>query len=67
MQERAPVADLAEHSQEVKGSNLELAYAVHGYTGLKPAANAKQHGIWFDVEKLSATKNLLCSLLVRGG
>lgn len=55
-QERAQVAELAQHVQDVTGQHVELAYVDQGYTGETPAANAEAHGIHLEVIKLPEAK-----------
>jgi transposase len=55
-QERAQVAELAQHVQEVTGQTVEIAYADQGYTGQTPAADAAAHGIQLEVIRLPEAK-----------
>lgn len=55
-QERAQVADLIEHVQEVTGGHVEVAYVDQGYTGETPAAEAAAHGVKLLVVKLEEAK-----------
>lgn len=55
-QERAQVAELAEHVQDVTGDSVEIAYVDQGYTGEQAAEDAAQHGIELQVIKLPEAK-----------
>ena len=44
-QDRAQVAELAEHVQDATGEASTLAFVDQGYTGEQPAADAEAHGI----------------------
>ncbi len=49
--DRQQVAALAEESQEVTGSTVELAYVDQGYTGPNAAEAASEHGVRLEVVK----------------
>jgi transposase len=49
--DRAQVAALAEHAQEVSVGPVELAYVDQGYTGQTAAEAAQQHGIRLEMVK----------------
>jgi len=53
---RAEVVQLAEAVQAVTGESVDLAYVTQGYTGEKPAAATREHGIEPGVVKLSEAK-----------
>jgi transposase len=55
-QERAQVAELAEHVQEATGESVEVAFVDQGYTGEQPAQDAEAQGIRLEVVKLSTAK-----------
>lgn len=55
-QERARVKELAEAVQEATGESVELAYVDQGYTGERPAEEAKAHGIRLEVVKHQEAK-----------
>lgn len=55
-QERAQVSALAQAVQEATGQSVELAWVDQGYTGDKPAQEAKEHGIQLEVVKLPQAK-----------
>jgi transposase len=55
-QDRAQVADLAQHVQEVTGETVKIAFVDQGYTGADPAAAAAQNGIELIVVKLAEAK-----------
>jgi transposase len=55
-QDRAQVADLTKHVQEVTGQNVKIAYVDQGYTGEEPATQAEQNAVELYVVKLSAAK-----------
>lgn len=55
-QERAQVAELAEQVQEVTSDTVEVAFVDQGYTGEKPAEEARAHGIRLEVVKLPTAK-----------
>src|ERR671921_993147 len=55
-QERAWVGKLAEAVQEATGESVELAYVDEGYTGERPAEEAKAHGIRLEVVKHEEVK-----------
>ena len=55
-QDRAQVARLAEDVQAVTGDSVELAFVDQGYTGERPAADAKAAGIALEVVKLPQAK-----------
>ncbi len=50
-QERARVGELAEAVKEATGESVELAYVDQGYTGERPAKEAKAHGMRLEVVK----------------
>ena len=50
-QDRAQVGDLAKALHEATDGNAELTYVDQGYTGEKPAAAAKEHGLRLEVIK----------------
>lgn len=50
-QDRAQVAALAEHVQQVTGATVELAYADQGYTGAAAAEAAQQSSIKLEIVK----------------
>jgi transposase len=54
--DRAEVGRLAEAVQVATGESVDLAYVDQGYTGDKPAAAAREHGIVLEVVKLPETK-----------
>jgi transposase len=54
--DRAEVGQLAQAVQAATGESVELAYVDQGYTGEKPAAAAREHGIELEVVKLSEAK-----------
>lgn len=55
-QDRAQVAQLADHVQAVTGETVELAYVDQGYTGECPAQAAAAHGLQLEVVKLPQAK-----------
>jgi len=55
-QDRTRVKQLARDVQEATGKSVELAFVDQGYTGEKPAADAKRHGIELEVVKLPQAK-----------
>lgn len=55
-QDRAAVKRLAKQVQKATGKSVALAYVDQGYTGDKPAAAAKKHGIELEVVKLPQAK-----------
>jgi transposase len=55
-QERSRVGELAEAVQEATGESVELAYVDQGYTGERPAQEAKAHGIRLEVVKHEEAK-----------
>lgn len=55
-QERAQVAALAEHVQQVTGEAVEVPLVDQSYTGEKPAADAQAQGIRLEVVKLPTAK-----------
>lgn len=54
--DRTEVERLAAAVQQVTGESVELAFVDQGYTGEKPAAAAKQHGITLEVVRLPQAK-----------
>lgn len=54
--DRAEVNRLAAAVQEATGESVELAFVDQGYTGEKPAAAARQHGITLKVVRLPEAK-----------
>ena len=54
--DRAEVGRLAAAVQEATGESVELAFVDQGYTGEKPAAAAKEHGITLEVVRLPEAK-----------
>src|SRR5882724_5712479 len=55
-QDRAQVRALARDVQKATGKSVKLAFVDQGYTGEKPAADAKKHGIELSVVKLPYAK-----------
>ena len=55
-QERVWVGELAEAVQEATGESVELAYVDEGYTGERPAEEAKAHGMRLEVVKHEEAK-----------
>ena len=55
-QDRAQVADLTAHVQEVTGQNVKIAFVDQGYTGEEPATQAAQNAVELYVVKLSTAK-----------
>src|ERR687893_2178749 len=55
-QERALVGELARDVQEATGESVELAYVDEGYTGGRPAEEAKAHGMRLEVVKHEEAK-----------
>jgi transposase len=55
-QDRAQVGVLAAAVQEATGQTVQLAFVDQGYTGPKPAAAARQHGLELEVVKLAEAK-----------
>jgi transposase len=55
-QDRAAVKKTARDVQKATGKSVELAFVDQGYTGEKPAADAKKHGIELEVVKLPHAK-----------
>jgi transposase len=56
-QDRAQVRQIARDVQKATGKSVELAFVDQGYTGEKPAADAKKHGIELEVVKLPHAKH----------
>ena len=56
LQERAQVAELAEHVQEATGEAVEVAFVDQGYTGEQPAQDAAAQGMRLEVVKLPTAK-----------
>jgi transposase len=54
--DRAEIGKLADAVQEATGESVELIYVDQGYTGDKPAAAARQHGIELCVVRLTKAK-----------
>ena len=54
--DRAEVGGLATAVQAATGQSVEPGFADQGYTGEKPAAAAKEHGIALEVVKLPEAK-----------
>nr|WP_015061157.1 IS5 family transposase [Pseudomonas sp. K-62]BAM13993.1 transposase [Pseudomonas sp. K-62] len=54
--DRAQVGRLAKAVQAATGESVEVAFVDQGYTGEKPAAAAREHGIALEVVKLSEAK-----------
>jgi transposase len=54
--DRAEVGRLAAAVQHATGESVELAFVDQGYTGEKPAAAAKAHGITLEVVRLPQAK-----------
>jgi transposase len=54
--DRAEVGRLAAAVQQATGESVELAFVDQGYTGQKPAAAAKEHGITLEVVRLPEAK-----------
>ncbi len=54
--DRAQVGQLAKAVQAATGQSVEVAYVDQGYTGEKPAAAAREHGIALEVVKLPEAK-----------
>lgn len=50
--DRAQVGRLAEAVQAATGESVEVAFVDQGYTGEKPAAAAREHGVELEVVKL---------------
>src|SRR5438045_2084969 len=55
-QDRAAVKKVAKDVQKATDKSVELAFVDQGYTGEKPAADAKKHGIELEVVKLPHAK-----------
>jgi transposase len=55
-QERAQVAELAEHVQEATGEAVEVAFVDQGYTSEQPAQDAEAQGMRLEVVKLPTAK-----------
>lgn len=55
-QDRAQVKKLAKDVADATDQEVRLAFVDQGYTGEKPAADAKRHGIELEVVKLSEAK-----------
>ena len=55
-QDRAQVACLAQHVQEVTGETVEVAFVDQGYTGENAAQQAEQYGLRLEVVKLPEAK-----------
>jgi transposase len=55
-QDRQQVAKLAEQVQAATGESVELAFVDQGYTGERPAGDAKEQGIELSVVKLPEAK-----------
>ena len=60
--DRAEVERLAAAVQQATSESVELAFVDQGYTGEKPAAAAKQHGITLEVVRLPQAKRGLVLL-----
>ena len=54
--DRAQVGRLARAMQAATGESVEVAFVDQGYTGEKPAAAAREHGIALEVVKLPEAK-----------
>ena len=54
--DRAQVGRLAKAVQAATGESVEVAFVDQGYTGEKPAAAAREHGIALEVVKLPEAK-----------
>ena len=54
--DRAEVGQLAQAVQAATGESVDLAYVDQGYTGEKPAAAAREHGIELEVVRLAEAK-----------
>jgi transposase len=54
--DRAQVGRLAKAVQAATGESVEIAFVDQGYTGEKPAAAAREHGIELEVVKLPEAK-----------
>ena len=54
--DRAEVGRLTAAVQDATGESVELAFVDQGYTGEKPAAAAKVHGITLEVVRLPQAK-----------
>ena len=54
--DRAQVGRLAKAVQAATGESVEVAFVDQGYTGEKPAAAAREHGIELEVVKLPEAK-----------
>jgi len=55
-QDRHQVKQLAQDTQEATGENVKLAWVDQGYTGEKPAKEAREHGIELEVVKLQQAR-----------
>ena len=55
-QDRQQVERLAKRVQEATGDSVELAYVDQGYTGERPASDARRYGIELSVVKLPEAK-----------
>jgi transposase len=55
-QDRAQVRVLAKDVQKATGGSVKLAFVDQGYTGERPAADARRHGIELSVVKLPQAK-----------
>jgi transposase len=55
-QDRTQIKKMARRLQKVTGDSVELIYVDQGYTGEKPAEDAKKHGIQLEVVKLPQAK-----------
>lgn len=55
-QDRAQVACLAQHVQEVTGETVEVAFVDQGYTGENAAQQAEEYGLRLEVVKLPEAK-----------
>src|ERR1700728_3403843 len=55
-QDRAQVKKIAKQVQKVTGDSVELFYVDQGYTGEKPAEDAKKQGIQLEVVRLPQAK-----------
>jgi transposase len=55
-QDRAQVKKIAKQVQKVTDDSVERIYVDQGYTGEKPAEDAKKHGIRLEVVKLPQAK-----------
>ncbi len=55
-QDREQVGELARAVQEATGGSVELAYVDQGYTGERPASEARAHGMRLEVVKRPEAK-----------